>query len=159
MSEDRPQRIEGYGLQAFGVTEPTDTTSTRHDAAQNDGGLRADVTDTSSHGQKVWASRAEHSDLMLLVARTTPIVAGEQDRPKAVSVFSDVRPAFIQAVGPRGWQADRSAPSARSMNHDNHGSLLIDGISRCRLENRIARSRAGGYGYTDRWLERREAGS
>ena len=55
-------------LQAFGVTEPTagtDTTSIRTTAMR-----RGDVYVVN--GQKVWTSRAEHSDLMLLLARTTP---------------------------------------------------------------------------------------
>ena len=54
-------------LQAFGVTEPTsgtDTTSLRTFARKE--GDHYDV-----NGQKVWTSRAEHSDLMLLLARTT----------------------------------------------------------------------------------------
>jgi acyl-CoA dehydrogenase len=55
-------------LQAFGVTEPTsgtDTLSLRTTAVRQ--GDRYIV-----NGQKVWTSRAEHSDLMLLLARTTP---------------------------------------------------------------------------------------
>ena len=55
-------------LQAFGVTEPTsgtDTTSLRT-FAQRDG------DSFIVNGQKIWTSRAEHSDLMLLLARTTP---------------------------------------------------------------------------------------
>jgi alkylation response protein AidB-like acyl-CoA dehydrogenase len=55
-------------LQAFGVTEPTsgtDTTSLRTFA-------RRDGDKYIVNGQKVWTSRAEHSDLMLLLARTTP---------------------------------------------------------------------------------------
>jgi alkylation response protein AidB-like acyl-CoA dehydrogenase len=55
-------------LQAFGVTEPssgTDTTSLRTFAKRQ--GDHYVV-----NGQKVWTSRAEHSDLMLLLARTTP---------------------------------------------------------------------------------------
>jgi acyl-CoA dehydrogenase len=55
-------------LQAFGVTEPgagTDTTSISTTAVR--------TGDTYVvNGQKVWISRAEHSDLMLLLARTTP---------------------------------------------------------------------------------------
>ncbi len=56
-------------LQAFGVTEPisgTDTLSLRTTAVRdgNDGYV--------VNGQKIWTSRAEHSDLMLLLARTTP---------------------------------------------------------------------------------------
>jgi acyl-CoA dehydrogenase len=56
-------------LQAFGVTEPTsgtDTTSLRT-FAKKEGNSHYVV-----NGQKVWTSRAEHSDLMLLLARTTP---------------------------------------------------------------------------------------
>ena len=54
-------------LQAFGVTEPTsgtDTTSLRTFA-------RREGDHYVVNGQKVWTSRAEHSDLMLLLARTT----------------------------------------------------------------------------------------
>lgn len=55
-------------LQAFGVTEPTsgtDTTSIRTTAKRV--GDRYII-----NGQKIWTSRAEHSDLMVLLARTTP---------------------------------------------------------------------------------------
>ncbi len=55
-------------LQAFGVTEPgsgTDTTALRT-TARRDGDMFV------INGQKVWTSRAEHSDLMLLLARTAP---------------------------------------------------------------------------------------
>jgi alkylation response protein AidB-like acyl-CoA dehydrogenase len=55
-------------LQAFGVTEPTsgtDTTSLRTFA-------RREGDKYIVNGQKIWTSRAEHSDLMLLLARTTP---------------------------------------------------------------------------------------
>src|SRR6201991_1049999 len=55
-------------LQAFGVTEPTSGTDTLalRTTAVRDGG------DYVVNGQKIWTSRAEHSDLMLLLARTTP---------------------------------------------------------------------------------------
>jgi acyl-CoA dehydrogenase len=55
-------------LQAFGVTEPTsgtDTTALRTFA-------RREGDEYVVNGQKIWTSRAEHSDLMLLLARTTP---------------------------------------------------------------------------------------
>jgi acyl-CoA dehydrogenase len=55
-------------LQAFGVTEPssgTDTLSLRTTAVR-------DGDSYIVNGQKIWTSRAEHSDLMLLLARTTP---------------------------------------------------------------------------------------
>ncbi len=69
-------------LQAFGVTEPesgTDTLALRTVAVRD-----GDVYRIS--GQKVWTSRAEHSDLMLLLARTTPrdAVARKSD---GLSVF------------------------------------------------------------------------
>lgn len=56
-------------LQAFGVTEPTtgsDTTQLKTKAV-----LKGDHYIVS--GQKIWTSRAEHSDLMLLLARTRPL--------------------------------------------------------------------------------------
>jgi len=55
-------------LQAFGVTEPTsgsDTTRIETRAEKRGNGYVI-------NGQKVWTSRAAHSDLMLLLARTTP---------------------------------------------------------------------------------------
>jgi len=55
-------------LQAFGVTEPssgTDTSSIKTFA-------RREHADYVINGQKIWTSRAEYSDLMLLLARTTP---------------------------------------------------------------------------------------
>lgn len=55
-------------LQAFGVTEPTtgsDTTKLKTRAERTETGYRL-------NGQKVWTSRALHSDLMLVLARTTP---------------------------------------------------------------------------------------
>jgi acyl-CoA dehydrogenase len=55
-------------LQAFGVTEPTSGTDTLS--------LRTTAVRDGDHyivnGQKIWTSRAEHSDLMLLLARTSP---------------------------------------------------------------------------------------
>lgn len=56
-------------LQAFGITEPTagtDTTRIRTTATRTDGGYVV-------NGQKVFISRVQHSDLMLLLARTTPL--------------------------------------------------------------------------------------
>jgi len=55
-------------LQAFGVTEPTSGTDTTRiqTFAKRDG------DDYVVNGQKIWISRAEHSDLMVLLVRTTP---------------------------------------------------------------------------------------
>jgi acyl-CoA dehydrogenase len=69
-------------LQAFGITEPTvgsDTTriQTRAERAGDGYVIR---------GQKIWTSRALHSDLMLLLARTTPLDDVEK-RTEGLSVF------------------------------------------------------------------------
>ena len=56
-------------LQAFGVTEPdagSDTTSIRTTAARSSDGYIV-------NGQKIWTSRVQHSDLLLLLVRTTPL--------------------------------------------------------------------------------------
>jgi acyl-CoA dehydrogenase len=69
-------------LQAFGVTEPqagSDTPSIRTRATRIDGGYRID-------GQKIWTSRIEHSDLLLLLARTTPLERVEK-RTDGLSLF------------------------------------------------------------------------
>lgn len=69
-------------LQAFGVTEPnagTDTTSIQTFA-------RRDGDDYVVNGRKVFISRAEHSDLMLLLARTTPKEEC-QKKSQGMSVF------------------------------------------------------------------------
>ena len=78
-----PALAEGkLRLQAFGVTEPTagtDTTSISTTAVK-------DGNHYIVNGQKVWISRAEYSDLMVLLARTTP---KEQviKKTKGLSVF------------------------------------------------------------------------
>lgn len=73
-SEDQKQKYlpeiakGNLRLQAFGVTEPTsgsDTTSLKCNAVK-----KGDLYHIN--GQKIWTSRAEHSDLLLLLARTTP---------------------------------------------------------------------------------------
>jgi acyl-CoA dehydrogenase len=69
-------------LQAFAVTEPnagSDTTAIQTRARRVDGGWIVD-------GQKIWTSRAEHSDLMILLARTTPREQVEK-RTDGLSVF------------------------------------------------------------------------
>jgi acyl-CoA dehydrogenase len=69
-------------LQAFGVTEPdagTDTTQIQTTAVRHPDHYRI-------RGQKIWTSRAQHSDLMLLLARTTPIEQ-VQKRTHGLSVF------------------------------------------------------------------------
>jgi acyl-CoA dehydrogenase len=69
-------------LQAFGVTEPTSGTDTLalRTTARHEGDCYV------INGQKIWTSRAEHSDLMLLLARTTPREQ-VQRRTDGLSVF------------------------------------------------------------------------
>ena len=69
-------------LQAFAVTEPTsgtDTTKLKTRAVREGDHYRI-------YGQKVWTSRALHSDLMLLLARTTPIDQVKK-KTEGLSVF------------------------------------------------------------------------
>ena len=78
-------------LQAFGVTEPTTGTDTTK--------LKTRAVRDGDHyvinGQKIWTSRALHSDLMLLLARTTPLEQVTK-KTEGLSVFLvDMR----QAVG------------------------------------------------------------
>jgi acyl-CoA dehydrogenase len=92
-------------LQAFGVTEPssgTDTSSIRTFA-------RRDGDHYVVNGQKIWTSRAEHSDLMLLLARTTPRDQVAK-RTEGLSVFIlDMRAAKQQGLSIR--------PIRTMMNH------------------------------------------
>ncbi len=92
-------------LQAFGVTEPTSGT----DTASLKTTARREGDAYVVRGQKIWTSRAKHSDLMLLLARTTPLdqVAKRTD---GLSVFLvDMR----EAVG-RGLTI---RPIRTMMNH------------------------------------------
>ncbi|HSE77593.1 MAG TPA: acyl-CoA dehydrogenase family protein [Alphaproteobacteria bacterium] len=88
-------------LQAFGVTEPTagsDTTAIRTVAVRQGGRYVV-------NGQKVWTSRAEHSDLMLLLARTTPRDKANK-RTDGLSVFLvDMREALGKGLTVRPLRA------------------------------------------------------
>ncbi len=83
-------------LQAFGVTEPTSGTDTL--------ALRTTAVRDGDHyvvnGQKLWTSRAEHSDLMLLLCRTTPRDQAKK-RTDGLSVFIvDMRDAVGLTIRP-----------------------------------------------------------
>ena len=69
-------------LQAFGVTEPTSGTDTLSLKTM----AKRDGDHYIVNGQKIWTSRAEHSDLMLLLARTAP-QEGAVKRTEGLSVF------------------------------------------------------------------------
>ena len=78
-------------LQAFGVTEPTSGTDT--------GALKTTAKLDGTHyvinGQKIWTSRAEHSDLMILLARTTPL----NDNMKKTAGLSVILVDMREAIG------------------------------------------------------------
>ena len=101
-----PEIAEGrLRLQAFGVTEPssgTDTLSLRTTAVLDGETYRV-------NGQKVWTSRAEHSDLLLLLARTAPSGEGVK-RTEGLSVFM----VSLQDGAARGIEI---RPIRTMMNH------------------------------------------
>ncbi|MBK8248912.1 MAG: acyl-CoA/acyl-ACP dehydrogenase [Gemmatimonadetes bacterium] len=101
-------------LQSFGVTEPTsgtDTTRLRTTAVRR--GDRYVV-----NGQKVWISRVQHSDLMLLLARTTPIEQVAK-RSQGLSVFLvDVRGATERGL--------RIRPIENMVNHETNELFFED---------------------------------
>jgi len=101
-----PQIAQGrIRLQAFGVTEPSSGSDTL--------ALRTTAVLDGEHyvvnGQKIWTSRAEHSDLMLLLARTSPPGAVHK-RTEGLSVFLiDMRAAIGRGLTIR--------PIRTMMNH------------------------------------------
>ena len=90
-----PQIASGQlRLQAFGVTEP--------DAGSDTTRIRTAALRQGDHylinGQKIWTSRVAHSDLMLLLARTTPLEQVEK-RTRGLSIFLiDLRTAIGNGV-------------------------------------------------------------
>jgi acyl-CoA dehydrogenase len=101
-------------LQAFGVTEPdagSDTTKIKTFARRTEAGYVVD-------GQKIWTSRAEHSDLMVLLARTTP-AAEVQKKTEGLSVF-------LVDLRDRGSQLTIK-PIATMMNHATT-EVFMDGL-------------------------------
>ena len=102
-------------LQSMGVTEPsagTDTTALKTFARRE--GDRYIV-----NGQKVWISRVQHSDLMILLARTTPL-AESRKKSEGMSIFLvDLH----EAVG-RGLEV---RPIANMVNHETN-ELFLDNL-------------------------------
>ncbi|QKS28710.1 MAG: acyl-CoA/acyl-ACP dehydrogenase [Candidatus Accumulibacter similis] len=100
-------------IQSMAVTEPTtgsDTTRIRTTATRKDGRYVI-------NGQKVWISRVRHSDLMILLARTTPL-AEVRRKSEGMSIFIvDLR----QAIG-NGLEV---RPIANMVNHETN-ELFFD---------------------------------
>ena len=114
-------------LQAFGVTEPeagTDTASIRTTATRDGEHYVVD-------GRKIYISRVEQSDLMILLARTTPIEKAEK-RSHGLSAFLvDLRDAEGLTVKPR-----------RVMMNNATNELVFDGL-RVPAENLIGEEGQG----------------
>ena len=116
-------------LQAFGVTEPTsgtDTTRIRTFARRE--GDRYIVS-----GQKIWISRAEHSDLMLLLCRTTPREESQKTTDGMSVLIVDMREAVRNGLTIR--------PIRTMLNHATT-ELFFDNVP-VPVENRIGEEGRG----------------
>lgn len=145
-------------LQAFGVTEPTtgsDTTQLKTRAARTDQGYRL-------NGQKVWTSRAEHSDLMLVLARTTP-ASEVKNKVDGVSTFLiDIRECLGRGLTIRPIKAmvnhhatevffeDLDVPADALVGEEGKGfRYILDGMN---AERMITAAEAVG---STRWFVRK----
>jgi acyl-CoA dehydrogenase len=129
-------------LQAFGVSEPT----TGSDTTQMKTVARRDGDKYVVKGQKIWISRAEHSDLMLLVARTTPIEQVKK-RSEGLSVLLvDLRQAKKHGLTIRPIRTmmnhattevffdDVEVPAENLIGEEGHGfRYLLDGLNAERI--------------------------
>ena len=125
-----PQIASGeLRLQSMGVTEPTtgtDTTRIKTVAVRK--GDRYVV-----NGQKVWISRVQHSDLMILLARTTPL-AEVTRKSEGMSIFIvDLREAVKSGMSIR--------PIPNMVNHETN-ELFFDDLE-IPVENRIGEEGMG----------------
>jgi acyl-CoA dehydrogenase len=129
-------------LQSFGVTEPTTGTDTTS--------LKTTATRVGDHylinGQKVWISRVQHSDLMLVLARTTPrdqvarktegLSAFIVDLREAVGHGLDVRPisAMINHHSCELFFTDLKVPAENLLGEEGRGfRVILDGMNAERI--------------------------
>ena len=127
-------------LQAFGVTEPntgSDTTRLRTLAIR-------DGNEYVVNGQKIWTSRAEYSDLLLLLARTTPLEE-TQSRREGLSVFLvdmrsveglEIRPirTMINHATTELFFTDMRIPADSLIGEEGQGfSYILDGMNAERI--------------------------
>ena len=129
-------------LQAFGVSEPT----TGSDTTQMKTLARRRGDKYVIRGQKVWISRAEHSDLLLLVARTTPLEEVKK-KTEGLSVFLvDMRKAIGHGLTIRPIRTmmnhattelffdDLEIPASALVGEEGKGfRYLIDGLNAERI--------------------------
>jgi len=101
-------------LQSMGVTEPTtgtDTTKIKTTAVKKDGRYVI-------NGQKVWISRVQHSDLMILLARTTPL-AEVTKKSEGMSIFLvDIKEAMKKGMEVK--------PIPNMVNHETNELFFDD---------------------------------
>ena len=102
-------------LQSMGVTEPTTGTDTTK--------IKTTAVKTGDkyviNGQKVWISRVQHSDLMILLARTTPL-AEVKKKSEGLSIFIvDIREAMKSGMAVR--------PILNMVNHETN-ELFFDNL-------------------------------
>lgn len=145
-------------LQAFGVTEPTtgsDTTQLKTRAERTEKGYRI-------NGQKVWTSRAQHSDLMLVLARTTP-ASEVKNKVDGVSTFLiDIRECLGKGLTIRPIKAmvnhhatevffeDLDVPADALVGEEGKGfRYILDGMN---AERMITAAEAIG---STRWFVRK----
>jgi acyl-CoA dehydrogenase len=128
-------------LQAFAVTEPgagSETTRIQTRAQRTQDGYRV-------NGQKIWTSRAQHSDLMVLLARTTPLEDVER-RTDGLSLFLvDMRergasleirpiPTMINHATTEVFFNDLELPADALIGEEGHGfRYVIDGMNAERM--------------------------
>lgn len=102
-------------LQSMGVTEPTtgtDTTKIKTTAARKGNGYVI-------NGQKVWISRVQHSDYMILLARTTPL-ADVKKKSEGLSIFLvDIKEAMKSGMEVK--------PIRNMVNHETN-ELFFDNL-------------------------------
>jgi len=146
--EDQKQRyLPGIAsgklrLQAFAVTEPTtgsDTTKLRTRAIREGGHY-------TIHGQKVWTSRALHSDLMLVLARTTPLEAVVKKTQGLSILLLDIRECLGKGLEIRPLKAmvnhhatevffdGARVPAANLIGEEGRGfRYILDGMNAERI--------------------------
>jgi len=102
-------------VQSMGVTEPTtgsDTTQLKTSAVKKDGRWVV-------NGQKVWISRIQHSDLMILLARTTPLAEVKRKSEGLSCFIVDLHQALRQGLQVR--------PIPNMVNHETN-ELFFDNL-------------------------------
>ena len=121
-------------LQAFGVSEPNNGTDTL--SLETTAKLSDDGTEYIISGQKMWTSRAEHSDLMLCLARTaSPDDGSGTPRSKCLSMF------IVDMQAQRAAGTLSITPVETMMNHSTT-TLFMDGM-RVPVENRVGEEGEG----------------